>query len=394
MTIIIGAGTAGLMAAAHQKGKVILLEKGDKLGRKLELSGGGRCNITNRKPVDEFIKNIVGNGRFLHSAFSKFNNEHIIDFFENLGIKLKEENDGRMFPVSNKASDIVNILLKVIEQNNVIIKKNCIAKKIVFENDKVSGILLANGEFLYAKKIIVATGGKSFPKTGSTGDGYAWAQEAGHTITELFPTEVPIKSSEKFVLDKTLMGLSLKDVNLKVMDGKKVVANHSGDVIFTHFGISGPAALRCSQFVLKTMKKRKIDKITMTLDVCPTFNQDELTNKIESILEKTNKKPQNSLKQLAPERFLEFIMEEGENSGKIAEKLKKFTFTVNGTLPIEKSFVTGGGVSVKEINPATMESKLIKGLYFCGEILDIHGYTGGYNITVALVTGRIAASVA
>ena len=391
MTIIIGAGTSGLMAAAHQKGKVILLEKGAKLGRKLELSGGGRCNITNRKSVDELIKNIVGNGRFLHSAFSRFNNEHIIDFFENLGIKFKEENDGRIFPASNKASDIVNVLLKVIEQNNVIIKKKCVAKKIIFENGKVLGVLLANEEFLYAKKIIVATGGKSFSKTGSTGDGYAWAKEAGHTITELFPTEVPIKSSEKFVLDKTLMGLSLKDVNLKVMDGKKVVTNHLGDVIFTHFGISGPAALRCSQFVLKIMKKRKIDKVTMILDVCPTFNQDELTIKIKSILEKTNKKPQNSLKKLTPERFLEFIIEEGDDSRKIAEKLKKFSFTVNGTLPIEKSFVTGGGVSVKEINPATMESKLIKGLYFCGEILDIHGYTGGYNITAALVTGKIAA---
>ncbi|MCL1925326.1 MAG: NAD(P)/FAD-dependent oxidoreductase [Defluviitaleaceae bacterium] len=392
MTIIIGAGTAGLMAAAHQKGKVILLEKGEKLGKKLSISGGGRCNVTNRKPIEEFIKNIPGNGRFLHSAFSKFDNEDIINFFENLGIKLKEEDNGRMFPVSNRAYDVVNSLVRLIEKKGVEIKKNCPVNKIIFENSKVTGVLLINGEILSANKVIVAVGGKSVPETGSTGDGYIWAEEAGHTITEIFPTEVPIKSNDKFIKEKILMGLSLKDVSLKVMDGKKVVANHVMDVVFTHFGISGPAALRCSQFVLKIMKKRKIDKVTMVLDVFPNLNEDELTNKIEKIMDKTNKKPQNALKSLAPERFLQFIIEEGDSSRKIAEKLKKFTFTANGTLPIEKSFITGGGVSVKEINPSTMESKLIKGLYFCGEILDIHGYTGGYNITAALVTGKIAAT--
>ena len=395
MTIIIGAGTAGLMAAAHQKGQVLLLEKKDKLGTKLSISGGGRCNVTNRKNIDEIIKNIPGNGKFLHSAFSKFNNEDIINFFENLGIKLKEEDNGRMFPVSNKAYDVVNILVKLIENKGVTIKKNCAVKKIVFENNKVSGVIVQDGEFIKATKVIVSSGGMSVPETGSTGDGYEWAKAAGHKITDLFPTEVPITSSEKFIKEKTLMGISFKEANLKIMDGKKVVVNHKLGIIFTHFGISGPAALRCSQFVLKTMKKRNIKEVVAVLDVLPNFNEEELNIKINIILERTNKKPHNALKLLAPERFLEFIINEGEipkNSREIAYKLKNFKFMVDGTLPIEKSFVTGGGVCVKQINPSTMESKLVKGLYFCGEILDIHGYTGGYNITAALVTGKIAAS--
>ena len=393
MTIIIGAGTSGLMAAAHQKGKVLLLEKKDKLGTKLSISGGGRCNVTNRKNIDEIIKNIPGNGKFLHSAFSKFNNEDIIVFFENLGIKLKEEDNGRMFPVSNKAYDVVNTLVSLIEKKGVIIKKNCAVDKIVFENKEVIGVTLKNGEFIKAKKVIVSSGGMSVPQTGSTGDGYAWAREAGHTITELFPTEVPITSSEKFIKDKTLMGISFKEANLKIMDGKKVVANHQMGLIFTHFGISGPAALRCSQFVLKTMKKRNLREVSAILDVLPNLSEEVLIKKITELLSKTNKKPYNALKSLAPERFLEFIIDDEDPSPqKISSKLKKFEFKVNGTLPIEKSFVTGGGVCVKQINPSTMESKLVKGLYFCGEILDIHGYTGGYNITAALVTGKIAAS--
>ncbi|QIZ10236.1 NAD(P)/FAD-dependent oxidoreductase [Priestia megaterium] len=406
--IVIGGGPSGLMAAiaAGEKGaKVLLIDKGDKLGRKLAISGGGRCNVTNRLPIEEIIKHLPGNGKFLYSAFSIFSNEDIIKFFEKLGIELKEEDHGRMFPVSNKAQSVVDALLNQLEKLRVRIFKNSPVEDLFYENGTVSAVLLKDGQKLSAKSIVIAVGGKSVPHTGSTGDGYAWAKKAGHTITDLFPTEVPVTSSEPFIKNKSLQGLSLRDIDLSVLNPKgKPIISHRMDMIFTHFGISGPAVLRCSQFVVKAIKKWNLKEVTMSLDALPDKKEEEVFQEILALVKSEPKKSiKNTLKGLVPERYLLFLLEHNgidpsEQGGTISnEKIrsfskscKQFLIKVNGTLPLEKAFVTGGGVSVKEIEPQTMGSKLMNGLYFCGEILDVHGYTGGYNITSALVTGRLA----
>lgn len=406
--IVIGGGPSGLMAAiaAGEKGaKVLLIEKGDKLGKKLAISGGGRCNVTNNLPVEEIIKHIPGNGRFLYSAFSVFNNQDIIAFFKKLGVELKEEDHGRMFPVSNQSSTVVNAMIDQLAKYRVKIMKNTAVKKVVYQDDHVASVLLKDGQSFECKSVIIAVGGKSVPQTGSTGDGYAWAKQAGHTITELYPTEVPLTSKEPFIMRKTLQGLSLRDVELSVLNPKgKAIISHKMDMIFTHFGISGPAVLRCSQFVVKAMKKWNLDAVTMKVDHFPDTNAEQLFQHYVKKIKEDNKKAiKNIFKGELPERYLHFLLEQAgidenaqgstlshEKLRSFVELCKGFTFHVNGTLSIEKAFVTGGGVSVKEIHPKEMSSKFMNGLYFCGEILDIHGYTGGYNITSALVTGRLA----
>ncbi|MFT9486853.1 MAG: NAD(P)/FAD-dependent oxidoreductase [Tepidibacillus sp.] len=406
--IVIGGGPSGLMAsiAAAEKGtKVLLLDKGNKLGRKLGISGGGRCNVTNRMPVNELIQHIPGNGRFLYSAFSMFNNEDIIIFFEKLGITLKEEDHGRMFPATDKAQTVVNALVNRVKELGVEIRTNASVKTVHYHDGRTTGIELKNREVILAKTVIIAVGGKSVPQTGSTGDGYAWVEKAGHTITELYPTEVPITSSESFIQEKVLQGLSLRNVGLSVLNEKgKIIVTHQLDMIFTHFGISGPAALRCSQFVVKELKKSNDRTVTMMIDLFPDKNEEDVVQEITSVLEKEPKKAiKNALKGYIPERYLLFLLGHiGIESDMIyaylakekirwlAKTIKGFTFKVNGTLSIEQAFVTGGGVSIKEVDPKRMASKKMKGLYFCGEILDVHGYTGGFNITAAFVTGHVA----
>jgi len=406
--IVIGGGPSGLMAAigaAENHAKVLLIDKGDKLGRKLAISGGGRCNVTNRLPVEEIIKHIPGNGRFLYSAFSIFNNEDIIAFFEKLGIALKEEDHGRMFPVSNKAQSVVDALLQKLDRLGVKRLTNSPVKTIQYNHDLSKTVILANGHTETAGSLIIAVGGKSVPHTGSTGDGYAWAKKAGHTITELFPTEVPVTSKEPFIKEKVLQGVSLRDVAVSVLNPKgKPLITHQMDMLFTHFGISGPAVLRCSQFVVKAMKKWNLSEVTVAIDSFPDIKADKLLADIKELVKADSKKAiKNTLKGLLVERYLLFLLEKAkidpasQGATISQEKLKAFvqlckgfSFQVNGTLAIEKAFVTGGGVSIKEISPKTMESKLMNGLFFCGEILDIHGYTGGYNITSAFVTGRLA----
>ena len=406
--IVIGGGPSGLMAgiaAGEQGRKVLLLDKGDKLGRKLAISGGGRCNVTNRLPIDEIIKHIPGNGRFLHSALSLFSNEDIITFFKKLGIELKEEDHGRMFPITDNAQSVVDSLLTRLTELGVRKWTNCPVKTIRYENGRAVSVLLHNGDSIQTKAVVIAVGGKSVPHTGSTGDGYAWAKKAGHTITELFPTEVPITSSEPFIKEKVLQGLSLRDVGLSVLNQKgKPIITHKMDMIFTHFGLSGPAVLRSSQFVVKEMKKTGRNEVIMSLDAIPAQKEEVVFQEINNRIKLDPKKAiKNSLKGFLTERYLLFLLERSEidpsaqGAAISHEKLRRFAksckqlqINVNGTLPIEKAFVTGGGVSVKEIEPQTMASKKMAGLFFCGEILDIHGYTGGYNITSALVTGRLA----
>lgn len=407
-SIIIGGGPSGLMSAAaasQNKQKVLLIEKKKGLGRKLKISGGGRCNVTNRLPYDEIIRHIPGNGKFLYSPFSVFDNESIIEFFESRGVKLKEEDHGRMFPVSNRAQDVVDTLVQELKNNNVEIKEETAVKHIKLDEDGHFIVTDQNNQVYHSKTVVIATGGTSVPQTGSTGDGYTFAESLGHTITELFPTEVPITSKEPFIIRKTLKGLSLKDVALSVLrkNGKPRIT-HQMDMIFTHFGISGPAALRCSQFVYKEQKSQKKQDIQMQLDVFPDEKENEVQARIKSLIKETpDKLVKNSLRGIIEERYLNFILEQAgvaeDTTGHhisnqqiltLAQLFKGFTFTVNGTLPIEKAFVTGGGVSIKEIEPHTMMSKITPGLFLCGEVLDIHGYTGGYNITSALVTGRVS----
>ncbi|WP_377888104.1 NAD(P)/FAD-dependent oxidoreductase [Alkalihalobacillus sp. R86527] len=406
--IVIGGGPSGLMAsvaAAEHGASVLLLDKGNKLGRKLAISGGGRCNVTNRLPLDELIKFIPGNGKFLYSAFNIFNNEDIISFFEGLGIRLKEEDHGRMFPVTDDAKSVVNALLNKVKELNVNIQVNTPVEKVLYEDGVVQGVLLKSNEKILSSNVIVAVGGKSVPHTGSTGDGYAWAEDGGHTITELYPTEVPLTSNEPFIQNKELQGLSLRDVALSVLNPKgKVIKTHRWDMIFTHIGLSGPAVLRCSQYVVKALKKFNAQFIPLQIDAVPDQNEEELYREHMKLAKDESKKAiKNIWKGKVPERYMLFLLERAELSPdttyahlskeKVREyvrSLKQFRVAVDGTLPIDKAFVTGGGVSLKEIHPKEMASKFTQGLYFCGEVLDIHGYTGGYNITSAFVTGFTA----
>ncbi|MDF0091612.1 NAD(P)/FAD-dependent oxidoreductase [Staphylococcus pseudintermedius] len=407
-TIVIGGGPSGLMAAisSSQNGQpVLLLEKKKGLGRKLKISGGGRCNVTNNLPYAEIIQHIPGNGKFLYSPFSIFDNQSIIEFFESRGVALKEEDHGRMFPVSNQSQDVLDALIRELKQNKVTVKE----EQTVVDVKKVDSdhfqVQLQDGNTYKAKTVIIATGGTSVPQTGSTGDGYRFAQSLGHHITELFPTEVPIKSNAPFIKNQSLKGLSLKNVGLSVLkkNGKKRIT-HQMDMLFTHFGISGPAALRCSQFIYHEQKSQKQQNIQMQIDAFPEINEEALKQKITKQLKsQPDKHIKNALKGLIEERYLTLIIDSAgipfettyhhisaQQLSTLAHQFKAFTFEVYGTLPLEKAFVTGGGVSIKEIVPTTMESKITPGLYLCGEVLDIHGYTGGYNITSALVTGYVA----
>ena len=407
-TIVIGGGVSGIMAATAaslNNNKVLLIEKNKKLGKKLLISGGGRCNVTNRLPYEEIIKHIPGNGKFLYGPFSVFDNESIINFVESNGVKLKEEDHGRMFPVSNKAKDVLNVFLKQLEQNKVDIQFETEVASVLHKDDKITGVKTTDGRTFNTRNVIITTGGKSVPQTGSTGDGHKFAKTLGHTITDLFPTEVPITSNQRFFTDGSLKGISLDDVALSVLkkNGKPRIT-HQMDMIFTHFGVSGPAALRCSQFVYKEQQAQKKENIKMQLDFFPQYTMGEMQEYInKTIKDNIDKSLKNILKSIHQERLITFVLEylkiDGSTSGHhvsnqqkqaLVEFFKRFTFNVNGTQSIEKAFVTGGGVNLKEINPSTMSSKIIDGLHFAGEVLDIHGYTGGYNITSALVTGYVA----
>lgn len=406
--IVIGGGPAGLMAAisaSAQGAHVCLVEKGGKLGRKLIISGGGRCNVTNAKELDELIKQMPGNGRFMYSAFAHFSNQDIIAFFEKLGVRLKEEDRGRMFPVTDKAITVANALIDTMKRQGVQIRMNTPVERVIYAEGHCRGIALKSGEDLFAPCVIIAVGGCSVPQTGSTGDGYAWAREAGHTITELYPTEVPLVASDSFIRDKSLQGLSLREIEMTLYDPKgKKINTQEGDMIFTHFGLSGPASLRMGHYVSVAQRKHGKVPLSLTIDLMPGKSRDEVYQESWSLLEEQPKKAvKNVLKGFLPDRLIPLLLtmsaisEETTYSHmprqqwqQLAEKIKAFPVTVSGTLSIEEAFITGGGVSVKEIDPRTMESKLIEGLYFAGEVMDVHAHTGGYNITIAFASGHVA----
>jgi predicted Rossmann fold flavoprotein len=410
--VVIGGGPAGLMAcvaASSHKANVLLLDKGNKLGRKLMISGGGRCNVTNAKPLEELIKNVPGNGKFLFSALSTFNNQDIISFFTRLGIQLKEEDRGRMFPVSDKAKTVVDALLNELRRLGVTIRTNEPVKELTYSESGVEGVVLASGEVIPCQHVIVATGGCSVPATGSTGDAYPWARAAGHTITELFPTAVPLTANDAYITDACLQGLSLRSIYITLWNPKgKKVCTEEGDMLFTHFGISGPAVLRVSHYVSVTQRKFGPVPLQATIDILPDKHADEIERETLTLMEQEPKKAvKNVLRTYVPERLLHLLLEMAdieENTTyahisrakwrKMAELMKQFPVTVTGTLPLEQATVTGGGVSVKEVDPKSIQSKVKRGLFFAGEVLDVHAHTGGYNITVAFTTGHAAGSAA
>ena len=370
--IVVGGGSSGLMAAcsaAKAGATVTLLEKNTKLGKKLLITGGGRCNVTNNRPEEEIIAHIPGNGRFLYGAFSQFNQFDIMEFFTSRNVALKEEDHGRMFPVTNKSRTILEAFIEELKKYNVTVKTNVTVQEMLLKDNNIIGVRLSDGEELTCDSIILATGGKAVPRSGSTGDGYRFAKTAGHTITDLYPTEAPITSDEGFIQERTLKGLSLRDVALKVFNKKgKQVISHQMDMIFTHFGVSGPAALRCSMFVHQTMKRDKTDQVKMALDVFPEKSKHQVIQDLQKLnKEAPNKSVKNGWKDLMPERYLVFGLEHSgidpdtalkslipKEIERFADFCKEFSFMVNGTLPLEKAFVTRGGLTTKEFNTKTM----------------------------------------
>ncbi|EKF50450.1 NAD(P)/FAD-dependent oxidoreductase [Lactococcus garvieae] len=405
--IVVGAGPSGMMAAiaaAENGAHTALIDKNKKVGKKLLMTGGGRCNVTNSHSVDEIISHVPGNGRFLHSAFAQFSNLDIIDFFEKNGIALKEEDHGRMFPVTDKSRTIVDALFDKINALKVDYFPSSAVTQLNIENGAIQGLETESDSF-ESSCIVLSTGGRAYPSTGSTGDGYTLTKSAGHTITSLYPTESPLMSSEKFISDKTLQGISLRDIRLSVLNSKgKTLVEHQMDMLFTHFGISGPAALRCSSFINQELAKGA-ESVTVELDSFPEKSAAQLLHELQQTAHDNGKAAKNAFSYLTQERFLLFLLDHVQIDAdmpakqltekqleKLSQILKAFPIKIDKTFPIEKSFVTGGGVHLKEINPKTMESKITPGLYMTGELLDINGYTGGYNITCAFVTGHVAGS--
>lgn len=400
--VIAGAGAAGLMAAgkAAKRGlDVILLEKNDKPGKKLRISGKGRCNITNDTDIDGLIRNIPGNGSFLYSSFYTFSNEDIMQFFRSEGLELKVERGGRVFPVSDDAKDVVSVLVRRAMKFGTEIRYRSPVSSVVVSNGAVKGVRLKNSETVECDSVVLATGGASYPGTGSTGEGYIMAQKVGHTITPLKPSLVPLASSEKWVGD--LQGLTLKNISITMYDRqRKKIYEDFGEMLFTHFGVSGPVILSSSRHIMQYDYR----DVVLSIDMKPALSHEVLDNRIRRDFEKYSRKQfRNSLEDLLPKKMIPVIV---ELSGIPADKpvnqitraerkslvslLKGLTLEITGSRPISEAIVTAGGVSTDEIDPATMESRLVKGLFFAGEIIDVDGYTGGFNLTIAFSTGYVA----
>ncbi|MBQ7117131.1 MAG: NAD(P)/FAD-dependent oxidoreductase [Clostridia bacterium] len=401
--IVIGAGAAGLMASgvASERGKeVTLIERNDKPARKVMITGKGRCNVTNNcNLINDLIANVPTNGRFLYSAFSRFMPTDTIDFFEDMGVPLKVERGDRVFPESDKASDIVDALNRFSQDSDAVRIKGTV-KELILEDASVKGVVLEDGREMTADKVIVATGGASYPLTGSTGDGYKFARQAGHTVTDIKPSLVPLVCHEGFCMD--LQGLSLRNVEITVFDTEcyKEIYKDFGEMLFTHFGVSGPLILSASSH-MKDMRERKYE---IHIDLKPALTYEQLDKRIQrDFLENSNKNFINALDALLPKKLVPVIVRLSgikpstkvnqitkEMRSKLVNILKDLKVTVLRFRPIEEAIVTSGGISVKEIDPKTMESRLCRGLYFAGEVIDVDAYTGGFNLQIAFSTGRLA----
>ena len=416
--IVVGGGAAGMLAAyfaADAGNKVTLLEKNEKLGKKIYITGKGRCNLTNACDVEELFLNVKSNSKFLYSAFYGFDNSMVIDFFESHGMPVKVERGNRVFPVSDKSSDVIFALQRALKEKKVEVLLHTEVSKLCYEKItdtkadeeaadkktelKITGVILKDGTKMDADAVIVATGGLSYPSTGSTGDGYKMAESAGHTVTECTPSLVPFNVKEEWV--KSLQGLSLKNTAISIYSGKKKLYEDFGEMLFTHFGVSGPLVLSASGCI---PAKAFDQELSMTIDLKPALDVEQLDHRIlREFDEMKNKQFKNSLGHLLPAKMIpvmialsgidpdtkvnEISREQRQN---LLHLFKNMPLTITGLRDFKEAIITKGGVSVKDINPSTMESKLVQGLYFCGEVLDLDALTGGYNLQIAWSTGHLA----
>ena len=403
--VVIGGGAAGLMAAViagREGAKVTLLEKMNYVGKKMGITGKGRCNITNACDMSDFIKNTPGNGKFLYGAYERFTNEDLLQLLHDAGLETKVERGGRVFPASDSALDVRNTFMKLMKHYGVDVHLEEPVKKLLVDDGVVTGVV-TDRETYHADAVVIATGGKSYPATGSTGDGYILAAQVGHKITDIRPSLVPIVTEESWVKD--LMGLSLRNVELSIVAKNKVQAKMFGEMMFTHFGITGPIVLSLSHTVGKLMRKKNIGTIGLDINLKPALSPETLDKRLQKDFDLYSKKQLiNGMKDLLPSRLIPLIIElAGSNPQKpinqiskeerqqIGYMLQHMPLTVKGLRPVEEAIVTAGGISLKEFNPKTMESKLVKGLYGAGEVLDIDAFTGGYNLQAAFSTGYVAA---
>ena len=407
--IVIGGGPAGIfaaIAAAESGSQVTLLEKNEKLGKKLFITGKGRCNITNAGDMDNLFANVMTNAKFLYSAFYAYDNEQVIDFFERNGLRTKKERGNRVFPVSDHSSDVIATLQKVMREKKVKVMLHTQVNRLLVETSVgdesksiVTGVQLTDGTSMQADAVIVATGGFSYQITGSTGDGYRFAKEVGHTVTDIRPSLVPFLAKEDYV--RQMQGLSLKNVEVRILNGKKLLYQEFGEMLFTHFGVSGPLLLSASAAIKPSLTA---GELSMFIDLKPALTEEQLDHRLlREFDEAKNKQFKNSIGALFPAKMIPVML---EISGIDPEKkvneitkeerrhfiglIKAFPVTLCGLRDFNEAIITKGGVKVKEVNPSTMESKLASGLYFCGEVLDLDAMTGGYNLQIAWSTGYLA----
>ena len=406
--IIIGGGAAGMFAAisaADEHTEVHIYEHNEKLGKKLFITGKGRCNITNNCDLQEIIKNIPGNGRFLNSALRRFTNQDIVQLLEDNGLPTKVERGGRVFPVSDKAADVVDTLVKIYKNYGGRLLIDCKVKSITAEFGKITGAVTADGQKFTADAVILAAGGSSYPGTGSDGSGVKLAKALGHTIVPLAPSLVPLESDSPYIAG--LQGLSLRNIEGTVYADSKKIGSEFGEMLFTHFGVSGPIILSLSKCVAEAFA-RGAQEVELAIDLKPALDKDKLDARLQrDFTQYSRKQMPNGMKDLLPQRLIAPVLDQAfideekfvnqlsrAERRRLVDVLKAFTVPITGTRPIAEAIVTAGGVSLKEIDPKTMESKLIKGLFFAGEVMDIDGYTGGYNLQAAFSTGYAAGTFA
>jgi len=403
--VVIGGGAAGLMAAViagREGARVILLEKMNMVGKKMGITGKGRCNITNSADISDFIKNTPGNGKFLYGAYERFSNVDLLALLHEWGLKTKVERGGRVFPESDSALEVRNLFMKMLKKYNVTVHLNEAVTKIVTKDNVVTGVVTTKESYA-CEAVIIATGGASYPLTGSTGDGYRLAEGVGHSITDIRPSLVPIVTEESWVKD--IMGLSLRNVEVSIVSKEKVQAKIFGEMMFTHFGVTGPTILSLSHTVGKLLRKKKTAPIAVSINLKPALTAEVLDKRLQKDFDLYSKKQlANGMKDLLPSNLIPIIISLAkldpakpinqitkEERQQLCHVLQHMTLTVKGLRPVEEAIVTAGGISLKEFNPKTMESKLVKGLYGAGEVLDIDAFTGGYNLQAAFSTGYVAA---
>lgn len=400
--LVIGGGAAGMAAAifaARNGNEVHLYEKNEKLGKKIYITGKGRCNVTNASDMDTLFASVMSNPKFLYSSFYSFTNEQVMDLFEELGVSLKVERGNRVFPVSDHSSDIIFALQREMQRQGVDICLHTEVKELIVEDNVCKGLLLKNGKKVYGDACIVATGGISYQSTGSTGDGYRFAKNVGHKVTELLPALVPMEVKEWYA--KELQGLSLRNVTATIYDGKKKVYEDFGEMLFTHFGVSGPLIISASSKVGKKLQK---NPLTLSIDLKPALTKEQLDQRVlRDFEENRNKLFKNAIDKLFPAKLKPIMIElsgipeekkvneiSREERQRFVELIKDFRMTLTGLRGYNEAIITKGGISTKEVDPGTMESKLVKNLYFAGEVLDLDALTGGFNLQIAWSTGYLA----